>query len=114
MLCAEHDSLRQELHAAVQNFRGSVRDLVVLVDNSTANPDFNLAHRRIRVAHRACEAVRDALEHHLAEHGCRIPKVARKAQPGPAKAGVDRMTDVAHLNGNDNEDVIPATGTTHP
>ena len=70
MLCAEYDSLRQEHQAAVQNFRASLRDLVVLVDNSAADSDFNLAHRRIRAARRAFEAARDALEHHQAEHGC--------------------------------------------
>jgi hypothetical protein len=70
MLCAQHDSLRQEHHAAVQKFRESLRDLVVLVDNSAADSDFNLAHRRIRAARRACEVTRDALEHHQAEHGC--------------------------------------------
>ena len=70
MPCAERDSLRHEHQAAVQNLRESIRDLVILVDNSVADSDFNLAHRRIRVAHRAYEAARDALEHHQAEHGC--------------------------------------------
>ena len=70
MLCAEHDSLRQEHQAAVRKFRESIGDLVVLVDNSAADSDFNLAHRRIRAARRACEVARDALEHHQAEHGC--------------------------------------------
>jgi hypothetical protein len=68
--CAEHDSLRRELQATVQDYRASIRDLIVLVDNSATDSAFNLAHRRIRVAHRTCEAARDALEHHLAEHGC--------------------------------------------
>ena len=70
MLCAQHDSLRQEHQAAVHKFRESLRDLVVLVDNSAADSDFNLAHRRIRAARRACEVARDALEYHEAEHGC--------------------------------------------
>lgn len=70
MLCAQRDSLRQEHRASVQNFRTSVRDLVVLVDNSSADSDFNLAHRRIRAALRAFEVARDALEDHQAEHGC--------------------------------------------
>jgi hypothetical protein len=70
MLCAERDSLRHEYEAAVQNLRASIRDLVMLVDHSVADSDFNLAHRRIRVARRAYEATRDALEHHQAEHGC--------------------------------------------
>jgi hypothetical protein len=74
MLCAGYDWLRQEHQAAVQDFRGSIRDLVVLVDNSTANSDFNLAHRRIRAARRTCESARDAMEHHLAEHGCQSSK----------------------------------------
>ena len=70
MLCAEHDSLRQEHRAAVHNFRAAIGDLVELVDNSATDPDFNLAHRRIRAGRRACEEARDALEHHRAEHGC--------------------------------------------
>jgi hypothetical protein len=70
MLCAERDSLRHEHQVATQNFRASIRDLVILVDNLVADSDFNLAHRRIRVARRAYEAARDALEHHQAEHGC--------------------------------------------
>ena len=70
MLCAERDSLRHEHQAAARNFRASIRDLVILVDNSVADSDFNLAHRRIRVARRAYEAARDALEYHQAEHGC--------------------------------------------
>jgi hypothetical protein len=70
MLCAERDSLRHEHEAAAQNFRASIRNLVILVDNSAADSDFNLAHRRMRVARRAYEAARDALEHHQAEHGC--------------------------------------------
>jgi hypothetical protein len=68
--CAEYDSLRRELQAAVQDYRASIRGLVVLVDNSAADRDFQSGHRRIRIAHRACDAARDALEHHLAEHGC--------------------------------------------
>jgi hypothetical protein len=70
MLCAQRDSLRQEHRASVQNFRTSIRDLVVLVDISAADSDFHLAHRRIRATRRAFEAARDALEHHQAEHGC--------------------------------------------
>jgi hypothetical protein len=70
MLCAERDSLRHEHQAAVQNLRASIRDLVILVDNSAADSDFNLAHRRIRVARLAFEVARDALEHHQTEHRC--------------------------------------------
>jgi hypothetical protein len=70
MLCAEHDALRQEHRAAVQNFRAAIRDLVVLLDSSAADSDFDPAHRRIRAACRACEVARDALDHHQAEHGC--------------------------------------------
>ena len=70
MLCAQHDSLRQEHQAAVQKFRESLRDLVILVDNSAADSDFNLAHRRIRVARLAFEVARDALEDHQTEHRC--------------------------------------------
>ena len=70
MACAEYTSLRQAHEVTVQNFRASICDLVVLVDNSDAATDFNLTHRRIRAARRACEMARDALEHHQAEHGC--------------------------------------------
>jgi hypothetical protein len=64
------DSLRQEYHAAVQNFRASIYDLVILVDgNSATDSDFNLAHLRIMAARRACEAARESLENHQAEHG---------------------------------------------
>ena len=70
MLCAEHDSLRQEHYAAVQKFRASIRDLVVLVDHSGADSDFKLAHLRIRAARGGCEVARATLEHHQAEHGC--------------------------------------------
>lgn len=70
MLCAERDLLRHEHQAAVQNLRASILDLVVLVDNSAADSDFDLAHRRIRIARRACEVARDALEYHQAEHRC--------------------------------------------
>jgi hypothetical protein len=70
MLCIERDSLRREHHATVQIFRASLRGLAVLVDTSATDSDFNLAHRRIRVARRACEGAQDALEHHQAEHWC--------------------------------------------
>jgi hypothetical protein len=69
MLCAERDSLRHEHQATAQNLRESIQDLVILV-NSVADSDFNLAHRRIGVARRAYEVAREALEHHQAEHGC--------------------------------------------
>jgi hypothetical protein len=70
MLCEERDSLRHEHQAAAENFRASIRDLVILVENSVADSDFNLAQRRMRIARRAYEVARDALEHHQAEHGC--------------------------------------------
>ena len=70
MLCAERDSLWQGHHAAVQKFREAIRDLVVLVDNSAIDLNFNLVHRRIRATRRACEVAADALEHHREEHGC--------------------------------------------
>ena len=70
MLCAERDSLWQQHRVIVQQFRASIRNLVALVDNSASDLSFNLAHRRIRATRRACEAARDALEHHQAEHGC--------------------------------------------
>jgi hypothetical protein len=59
----EHDSLRLEHQATVQNFRASIDDLVILVNgNSATDSDFYLAHRRIRAARRACKVARDALE----------------------------------------------------
>ena len=70
MLCAERDSLQREHKVAVHNFHASIRDLVVLVDTSAADVDFNLAHRRIRATRRACEATRDGLDHHREGHGC--------------------------------------------
>jgi hypothetical protein len=70
MLCAEHDSLQQEHQAAIQNFRASILDLVVLVDITATDSDLNPAHRRIRSARGACEMARAALEHHREEHGC--------------------------------------------
>ena len=70
MLCAERDTLRRKRQAAVRNFRASIRDLVVLVDNSAADSDFHLAHGRIGDARHAYEVARDALERHQAEHGC--------------------------------------------
>jgi hypothetical protein len=46
MPCAKRDSLQQERQAAAQKFRASLRDLVVLVDTSATDSDFNLAHLR--------------------------------------------------------------------
>ena len=50
MLCVERDSLRQEHRATVERFRAAIRDLVVLVDNSSLDSaaGLNLAHLRIR------------------------------------------------------------------
>jgi hypothetical protein len=70
MLCTEHDSLRQAQREAVKTFRASIRDLVVLVENSATDSDFTLAHLRIRAACGACEVARATLEHHQVEHGC--------------------------------------------
>jgi len=70
MPCAEQGLLRQEHWAAVQNFRAAIRDMVLLVDNSATDSNFNLGHRRIRAARRACEVARDAIEHHQEKHGC--------------------------------------------
>jgi hypothetical protein len=59
----EHDLLRQEHQATIQSFRASIHDLVILVDdNSATDSDFNLAHRRIIAARRACKMARGALE----------------------------------------------------
>lgn len=70
ILCAERDSLRQERWIAVQNFRVAIHDLVVLVEKSGTDSDFDLAHLRVRAARGACEIARAALELHQAEHGC--------------------------------------------
>ena len=69
-MCTEQVSLRLEYRAAVKKFRAAIRDLVVLVDNSATDSDFNLAHRRIRAARGVCDVARVALEHHQEEHGC--------------------------------------------
>jgi hypothetical protein len=82
MLCAEHNSLQQQDRAAVQNFRASIRDLLVLVDDSATDSDFDLAHRRIRTTRRACEVAHDALEHHQEEHGCLEFNVAARISVG--------------------------------
>jgi hypothetical protein len=70
MECAERDSSLQEHQAAFQKFRASICDLVVLVDTSTADSDFNLAQLRIRAARGRCDATQATLEHHRAAHGC--------------------------------------------
>ena len=70
MLCIEYDSLRQEQRAAVKTLRGSIHELVILVENSAADSEFTLAHLRIRAACGACEVARATLEHHQVEHGC--------------------------------------------
>jgi len=70
MLCPGRDSLRQEHRTAVQEFRASIRDLVILVDNSASDQEFGLAHQRIMISRWACEVGRYDLENHRAEHGC--------------------------------------------
>ena len=70
MLCSERDLLRLEHQVAFEIYRGAIRALVVLVDNSAAESDLKLAHLRIKAARGASEVARATLEHHLAEHGC--------------------------------------------
>jgi hypothetical protein len=70
ILCAERDSLRQERWIAVRNFREAIHALVVLVEKSGTDSDFDLAHLQVRAARGACEIARAALELHQAEHGC--------------------------------------------
>jgi uncharacterized protein YbjT (DUF2867 family) len=70
MLCVKRDALRQEHQATVQSLRKSIHDVVVLVDNSGADPDLNLAHIRIRSARGVCDAARANLEYHQGEHEC--------------------------------------------
>ena len=70
MPCAEYNAFLRKYKAAVNNFRTSIRELVVLVDRAASDSDFNPAHLRIRVAQLACEVAKNALEHHQAEHGC--------------------------------------------
>jgi len=38
MLCAEHDSLRQEHRVAVQNFRAAIHDLLTIYTYPSAIP----------------------------------------------------------------------------
>jgi hypothetical protein len=72
MLCVERDSLRQEHRATIQKFRAAIRDLFVLVDNSSLGSaaDFNLAPIRLRAARGVCEVAQAILEQHETEHGC--------------------------------------------
>jgi hypothetical protein len=71
MPCVVLDSLWQEHWTGLQDFRASIYDLVVLVDNSAADSDFTLAHRHIKNARWNCATARDAApEHHQKEHGC--------------------------------------------
>jgi hypothetical protein len=73
MLCPENESLRQEHQATVAKFRAAICDLVVLVDASATDSDFNLAHLKIRSAHGACGLAQATLVLHQAEHGCLNP-----------------------------------------
>jgi hypothetical protein len=61
MLCTEYDSSLQEHRVAVKTFRGSIRELVVLAENSATDSEFTLAHLRIRPACGACEVARATL-----------------------------------------------------
>ena len=70
MLCVEYNAFWQEHRAAVKNYVAAIRELVVLVNQSSENPDFNRAHLRIKAARGLCDAAQAALEHHQAEHGC--------------------------------------------
>ena len=70
MLCSERHSLRLEHQIAFEIYRGAIRALVVLVDDSAAGSDFNLAHLRIKAARGASDVARATLEHHQAEHEC--------------------------------------------
>ncbi len=71
MLCRGRDSLRREHRTAVLEFRASIRDLVILVDNTAAqDQEFDLAHQRIMISRWACEVTRYDLENHRTEHGC--------------------------------------------
>jgi hypothetical protein len=70
MLCAEYNAFWQVHRACVNNYVAAIRELVVLVDYSAENPDFDRAHQRIEAARGLCDAARAALEHHQAEHGC--------------------------------------------
>jgi hypothetical protein len=70
MLCAEQNAFWQEHRAAVHNYHAAVRVLIVLVDKSATNSDFNLAHLKIRATRGLCEAAQAPLEYHQAEHGC--------------------------------------------
>ena len=67
-LSAEHDSLRQGLRAASQNFAAAIRHLVGLVDTSATDSDFDLAQLRIRAARGGYEAAQAALKLHRLKH----------------------------------------------
>ena len=62
MHCPEHDLLWKQHRAALANFRASIGDLAALVDSSSKDRDFTLAHWRIRAAGGACAVARAALE----------------------------------------------------
>jgi len=70
MLCAENESLLREHQATVANFRAAIGGLIVLVDNSATDSDFNLAHLKIRIARGACELAHATLVHHQEGHCC--------------------------------------------
>jgi hypothetical protein len=61
-LSAEHDSLRQGLRAASQNFAAAIRHLVGLVDTSATDSDFDLAQLRIIAARGVYEVALAALK----------------------------------------------------
>jgi len=65
MVCPERTRLASEYYIAVDAFYRSVLSL-----NELGEAEFHRAHEITEMYHVAAEVARDALNHHLAEHGC--------------------------------------------
>ena len=65
MVFTERSLLAREYYLVVDAFYRSV-----LVLNDLGEAEFHRAHEITEVYHVAAEVARDALNHHLAEHGC--------------------------------------------
>jgi hypothetical protein len=65
MVCPERLRLAREYYVAVDAFRRSVQALTDL-----DGVEFHRAHEITEMYRVAVEVAKDALNHHLAEHGC--------------------------------------------
>ena len=65
MVCPERARLAREYYIAVDAFYRSVRAL-----NDLGEAEFHAANEITEMYRVAVEIARDALNHHLAEHGC--------------------------------------------